>query len=104
VRGIVDALITYPGTSAVLLGNHGVLAFGPDPAKTAALLTVLEEAAKAGVAAAFVGSAVDFPCGRLRTCGHRWHESADDRSRARRRQRQACMGRSSRHDRECVPA
>jgi L-ribulose-5-phosphate 4-epimerase len=65
VSGIVDALAAHPGTGAVLLGNHGVLAFGPDPGGAAALVTVLEEAAEAEVAAAALGGAVDFPPGAL---------------------------------------
>lgn len=65
VSGIVDVLAAHPGTGAVLLGNHGVLAFGPDPGGVAALVTVLEEAAESELAAGALGGAVDFPPGAL---------------------------------------
>jgi L-ribulose-5-phosphate 4-epimerase len=65
VSGIVDALDAHPSTGAVLLGNHGVLAFGPDPAGAASLVTVLEEAAESEVSAAVLGGSVDFPPGAL---------------------------------------
>jgi len=65
VSGIIDALARQPGTQAVLLGNHGVLVFGPAPREAAALLTVLEEAAEAELAAAPLGGAVGFPAGAL---------------------------------------
>ncbi len=65
VSGIVDVLGAHPSTGAVLLGNHGVLAFGPDPAGAASLVTVLEEAAESEVAAVPLGGAVDFPPGAL---------------------------------------
>jgi L-fuculose-phosphate aldolase len=50
---------------AVLLGNHGVLAFGPDPAGARALLVVLEEAARGELAAAGLGGSREFPEGAL---------------------------------------
>ncbi|MHB1787255.1 MAG: class II aldolase/adducin family protein [Acidimicrobiales bacterium] len=65
VGGIVDALAAHPLTQAVLLGNHGVLVFGASPAQAAQLVTVLEEAAEAELAAETLGGAVDFPAGAL---------------------------------------
>ncbi|NNM98094.1 MAG: class II aldolase/adducin family protein [Candidatus Dormibacteraeota bacterium] len=65
VGGIVDALHEHPATQAVLLGNHGVLVLGKDPQAAAALLTVLEEAAAAELAAVTMGGARDFPEGAL---------------------------------------
>jgi L-ribulose-5-phosphate 4-epimerase len=65
VSGIVDALAAHPGTRAVLLGNHGVLAFGADPNEAMALVSVLEEAAESEVTAGALGGAVDFPPGAL---------------------------------------
>jgi L-ribulose-5-phosphate 4-epimerase len=63
-RGIVDALPAHPGTGAAARQPR-VLEFGPDPGRAAALVTVLEEAARAEVAAAALGGAVDFPPGAL---------------------------------------
>jgi len=65
VGGIIDALARQRGTQAVLLGNHGDLVFGAGPREAAALLTVLEEAAEAELAAAPLGGAADFPPGAL---------------------------------------
>ena len=65
VGGILDALSEHPDTQAVLLGNHGVLVFGATPGLAAALLTVLEEAAQAELAAVALGGAVDLPEGAL---------------------------------------
>jgi L-fuculose-phosphate aldolase len=63
VGGIVDALAAWPETRAVLLGNHGVLVLGDSPAQAVQILTVLEEAAEAELAAWALGGAVDFPVG-----------------------------------------
>lgn len=63
VDAIAEALAGAPGTRAVLLANHGLLAFGPDPADAAALVVALEEAAGAELAAARLGGAQDFPPG-----------------------------------------
>lgn len=65
VRGIADALAAQPTTSAVLLANHGLLAFGTGPVATARLVVAIEESAEAEVAAATLGGAVDFPPGAL---------------------------------------
>lgn len=65
VGGIVDALRDHPDTQAVLLGNHGVLVLGTTTQHAAALLTVLEEAAEAELAAGALGGAADFPAGAL---------------------------------------
>jgi L-ribulose-5-phosphate 4-epimerase len=62
---ITDLLRQRPGTHAVLLANHGVLAFGTDTAHTVSLVTVLEEAAEGELAAAALGGAADFPAGAL---------------------------------------
>jgi L-fuculose-phosphate aldolase len=65
VGGIIDVLGQRPGTQAVLLGNHGVLVFGSGPRQAAMLLTVLEEAAEAELAAQPLGGAANFPAGAL---------------------------------------
>lgn len=65
VRGIAAALQDHPTTLAVLLANHGLLVFGPDPLAAARLVTAIEESAEAEIAAAALGGAVDFPAGAL---------------------------------------
>ncbi|PJE20958.1 MAG: class II aldolase [Mycobacterium sp.] len=64
-RNIAEALGRHPATTAVLLANHGLLAFGPDPLATARLLVAIEESAEAELAATRIGGAVDFPEGSL---------------------------------------
>ncbi len=65
VRGIAAALDEHPTTSAVLLANHGLLAFGADPMAAARLVVAIEEAAEAELAASAIGGAADFPPGAL---------------------------------------
>jgi L-ribulose-5-phosphate 4-epimerase len=65
VRGIAEALEQHPSTAAVLLANHGLLVFGPDPLATAQLVVAIEESAEAEIAAAAIGGAVDFPADAL---------------------------------------
>ncbi len=65
VRGMAEVLAGRPTTAAVLLANHGLLVFGPDPAATAQLLVAIEESAEAELAARAIGGAVDFPEGAL---------------------------------------
>ncbi|CAN5228252.1 class II aldolase/adducin family protein [soil metagenome] len=61
LRGIADAFDRQPGTKAVLLANHGVLALALSPMEAALLVIALEEAAAAELAAAEIGGAVDLP-------------------------------------------
>ncbi len=63
VGAIVEALEADPGTKAVLLGNHGVLSFGPDPVTAAMVVVVAEEAADAELAAQALGGARSLPEG-----------------------------------------
>ena len=65
MRGIGEVLSQALTTNAVLLANHGLLVFGPDPLATARLLVAIEEAAEAELAAAAIGGAADFPEGAL---------------------------------------
>jgi L-ribulose-5-phosphate 4-epimerase len=58
---IADAIHGQPGTRAVLLANHGLLAFAASPTAAALLVIALEEAAEAEIAAAAIGGARDFP-------------------------------------------
>ncbi len=61
VQGIVDAVKSKPGISAVLLANHGVLAFGKSPAETAQLLATLDEAAELVLQARLIGGEKPLP-------------------------------------------
>ncbi|HWI07683.1 MAG TPA: class II aldolase/adducin family protein [Solirubrobacteraceae bacterium] len=58
--GIAATLATASETSALLLGNHGVLAFGSSALAAVKLLIVLEEAAEAELRAAAIGGAKDL--------------------------------------------
>ncbi|WP_216699018.1 class II aldolase/adducin family protein [Arthrobacter sp. 35/47] len=65
VKGITQVLAENAGTNAVLLGNHGLLAFGADPVATGRLVIAIEESAAAELAAAALGGAADLPSGAL---------------------------------------
>lgn len=58
--GIAGALAAGDGTNALLLGNHGVLAFGASAMAAVKLLIVLEEAAEVELGAAAIGGAKDI--------------------------------------------
>lgn len=61
VASIRDVLATIPATHAILLGNHGVLAFGKSLADGARLLTALEECAQSEILAANIGGGRALP-------------------------------------------
>lgn len=61
VRGIIDAVKGNDGVSAVLLANHGVLAFGTSPSETAQLLATLDEAAELIIQARSIGGEKPLP-------------------------------------------
>ena len=63
--GVTKTLASSPGTSALLLANHGLLALASTPKRAAVLVVALEEAARAELAAASLGGAKDFPPGAL---------------------------------------
>ncbi len=65
VRYIVHALHTHPDAPAVLLANHGLLAFGKDVGTTVRLIVAMEEAAEITLGAVPVGGAQPFPEGAL---------------------------------------
>ena len=65
VRGISRVLEEQPSTTAVLLANHGLLAFGADPRATSDLIIAIEEAAEAELAAQLLGGGTDLPDGAL---------------------------------------
>lgn len=65
VEGIVDAMSTHTGATAILLANHGLLAFADSPATAAMVVVAVEEASRAELAAAGLGGAKDFPANAL---------------------------------------
>jgi L-ribulose-5-phosphate 4-epimerase len=65
VSNIVAQLEQNPATLAVLLGNHGLLAFGRDPLAVAYLIIAMEEAAEMTLDAHSLGGAHPFPPGAL---------------------------------------
>lgn len=63
---IVEQLTAHPHTPAVLLANHGLLAFGATPMATAQLIIAMEEAAELTLGAQALGpGAQPFPEGAL---------------------------------------
>lgn len=63
VSNIIDQLRGHPDTPAVLLGNHGLLAFQDDPVSTARLIVNMEEGAEAVLRARLLGGEKPFPDG-----------------------------------------
>jgi L-fuculose-phosphate aldolase len=72
VRNIAAALSGAKNTKAVLLENHGVLAFGADPAAAARANLIVEEAAQMAIFAEVLGGAKNIPPEMLKaTVGRR---------------------------------
>jgi L-ribulose-5-phosphate 4-epimerase len=65
VSNIEDALRAHPEASAVLLANHGLLAWGRDQSRAAHLIISLEEAAEMMLLADRLGGSKPFPPGAL---------------------------------------
>lgn len=61
VANIREQLRLHPGIPALLLGNHGLLAFGADPAAAAQIIIIMEEAAELLLDAQTLGGAQPFP-------------------------------------------
>jgi L-fuculose-phosphate aldolase len=61
VTNIAGALSTAKNAKAVLLENHGVLAFGADPAAAARANLIVEEAAQMAIFAEVLGGAKAIP-------------------------------------------
>jgi L-ribulose-5-phosphate 4-epimerase len=61
IANIADALSASKNTKAVLLENHGVLAFGADPAAAARSNLIVEEAAQMAILAEVLGGAKPIP-------------------------------------------
>src|SRR5215471_11078590 len=72
VANIATALASAKNTKAVLLENHGVLAFGADPAAAARANLIVEEAAQMAIYAEVLGGAKAIPPEMLKaTVGRR---------------------------------
>ena len=65
VTYIENAIRENPGCSAVLLANHGLLAWGKDQMSTARLIISLEEAAEMMLSAEHIGGSKDLPAGAV---------------------------------------
>lgn len=65
VSNIVRQLQLHPTVPAVLLANHGLLAFSHDPRSTAQLIIIMEEAAELTLQARALGGEKSFPAGAL---------------------------------------
>lgn len=65
VANIAEQLQRHPTVPAVLLANHGLLAFGRDPLATAQLIIIMEEAAQLTLDARTLGGEKSFPAGAL---------------------------------------
>lgn len=76
VTNIADALASAKHTKAVLLENHGVLAFGADPLAAARVNVILEEAAQMAIYAEALGGAKIIPAELRRASVERRDEFA----------------------------
>jgi len=65
VSNIIRQLQLHPAVPAVLLANHGLLAFSHDPRSTAQLIIIMEEAAELTLRARALGGEKSFPAGAL---------------------------------------
>jgi L-fuculose-phosphate aldolase len=65
IAHIEEALEVHPEAPAVLLANHGLLAWGPDQAWVGQLIVSLEEAAEMMLLAERLGGSKPFPPGAL---------------------------------------
>ena len=65
IDAIVEQLQQHPTVSAVLLGNHGLLAFSSNPVATAQLIIIMEESAQLTLDARTLGGAKPFPADAL---------------------------------------
>ncbi len=65
VTNIVEQIQRHPTVPAVLLANHGLLAFSRDPLSTAQLIVIMEEAAELTLDAQALGGEQPFPADAL---------------------------------------
>jgi ribulose-5-phosphate 4-epimerase/fuculose-1-phosphate aldolase/pimeloyl-ACP methyl ester carboxylesterase len=76
ITNIESALASNPDASAILLANHGLLAWGKDQLSTARLIISLEEAAEMMLRAEHIGGSQALPVGALDQVRARVHEFA----------------------------
>ena len=74
VDNIATALSSVRNAKAVLLENHGVLAFGADPAAAARANLIVEEAAQMAIYAELLGGAKAIPAEMLKSTVRRRDE------------------------------
>lgn len=79
VEGIVERAKADPGVKAVLLANHGVLAFAETPESTARVMATLEEAASLAILAGSLGGAKALPDSAAEQVRERLHHFAGAR-------------------------
>ena len=65
ITNIVEQIEKHPTVPAVLLGNHGLLAFSSSPLATAQLIIIMEESAKLTLDARTIGGERPFPADAL---------------------------------------
>ncbi len=65
VANILEQVRSHPGIPAVLLANHGLLAFGSDPLAAAQVVIAMEEGAQMTLGARDLGGEQPFPAGAL---------------------------------------
>jgi L-ribulose-5-phosphate 4-epimerase len=65
ITNILDQMAKHPTVPAILLGNHGLVAFGRDLILTAKMVAVMEEAATLMLLAQSLGGPKPFPADAL---------------------------------------
>ena len=60
IKAIEETMAKHPKTLAMILANHGVLAFGHDTKHMVRVMIAFEEAARVAVIAQSIGGAVEF--------------------------------------------
>jgi L-ribulose-5-phosphate 4-epimerase len=74
VESIAELLDAHPGSSAILLRNHGLLAFGPTVDAATRLVFAVEENAEGSILAGAVGGAKPIPESAIRAAQERKRE------------------------------
>ena len=96
VAACIELIKARPDTRAVLLGGHGVLAFGTDTETTVSLLVALEEAAAEAELRTAVLGRLSAPPGTL----HIWGMAAGERCAKKLLKVFPCAGQMARENRQ----